>query len=313
MFLASHWLVDQLCNSQPSRPFNTKLRLATKYSLHPPTGAHQSANMAKDRESSKPSHAQPEKEEKKKKKKRSEEEGVHKKDKKEKKVKREALAERALNEIRSASAAVEAKSDDDEAGETTVVEVGATSKEVLRPVGALVPFANPLADEKVAKKVFKSVKKGTPTFFLSTVIKMPRLPTQPLIPGLLEQLLDLYLLHIPFPLHLPFFLLWLTNPPQPHSRRTAHSQTRRERSRESATQIHPINDVFLSTRRRRSRRRHLAYGRHLAHSRAVRRPPHPVYLRDIAGGAWHGGPDEAAHERGHGCWGGRGSGGEEDG
>jgi H/ACA ribonucleoprotein complex subunit 2 len=120
--------------------------------------------MAKDRESSKPSHAQPEKEEKKKKK-RSEEEGVHKssdkKDKKEKKAKREALAERALNEIQSASAAAEAKSDDDEAGETTAVEVDATSKEMLRPVGALVPFANPLADEKVAKKVFKSVKKGT--------------------------------------------------------------------------------------------------------------------------------------------------------
>ncbi|KIW93124.1 uncharacterized protein Z519_05729 [Cladophialophora bantiana CBS 173.52] len=29
-----------------------------------------------------------------------------------------------------------------------------------RPVGALVPFANPLADEKVAKKVFKCVKKA---------------------------------------------------------------------------------------------------------------------------------------------------------
>ncbi|MCJ1329196.1 snoRNA-binding protein [Thelotrema lepadinum] len=32
----------------------------------------------------------------------------------------------------------------------------------LKPIGALVPFANPLADEKVAKKVFKSVKKGNP-------------------------------------------------------------------------------------------------------------------------------------------------------
>src|SRR5438045_7662957 len=29
----------------------------------------------------------------------------------------------------------------------------------VKPVGALVPFANPLADEKVAKKVLKSVKK----------------------------------------------------------------------------------------------------------------------------------------------------------
>jgi len=31
---------------------------------------------------------------------------------------------------------------------------------VLKPVGALVPFANPLADDKVTKKVLKSVKKG---------------------------------------------------------------------------------------------------------------------------------------------------------
>jgi H/ACA ribonucleoprotein complex subunit 2 len=30
----------------------------------------------------------------------------------------------------------------------------------VKPVGALVPFANPLADEKVTKKVLKSVKKG---------------------------------------------------------------------------------------------------------------------------------------------------------
>ena len=29
-------------------------------------------------------------------------------------------------------------------------------------LGALVPFANPLADEKIGKKVLKSVKKGTP-------------------------------------------------------------------------------------------------------------------------------------------------------
>jgi H/ACA ribonucleoprotein complex subunit 2 len=114
--------------------------------------------MAKDRVSSKPSHTHPEKEEKKKKK-RSDENGVHKsssdkKEKKEKKAKREALAEKALNEMQTAPA--EAKSDD----EGEVAEVDGKSKQVLRPAGALVPFANPLADEKVAKKVFKSVKKG---------------------------------------------------------------------------------------------------------------------------------------------------------
>jgi H/ACA ribonucleoprotein complex subunit 2 len=116
--------------------------------------------MAKDRESSKLSRVQPEKEDKKKKK-RSEEDGVHKpsdkKEKKEKKAKREALAEKALNEIQTAPAAEEVKSDDE--GEIAA-EVEAKSKQVLNPVGALVPFANPLADEKVAKKVFKSVKKG---------------------------------------------------------------------------------------------------------------------------------------------------------
>ena len=35
-----------------------------------------------------------------------------------------------------------------------------------RPVGALVPFANPLADEKACKKVLRSVKKGWEPFRL---------------------------------------------------------------------------------------------------------------------------------------------------
>lgn len=34
----------------------------------------------------------------------------------------------------------------------------------VKPVGVLVPFANPLADEKVTKKVLKSVKKGKLNF-----------------------------------------------------------------------------------------------------------------------------------------------------
>jgi H/ACA ribonucleoprotein complex subunit 2 len=112
--------------------------------------------MAKDRES----HTHPEKEERKKKSKRSDENGVHKpkdkKDKKGKKADREALAERALNEIKSAPT-IQAKSDD----EGEIAGTDAAAKEARRPVGALVPFANPLADEKVAKKVFKSVKKGS--------------------------------------------------------------------------------------------------------------------------------------------------------
>ena len=111
--------------------------------------------MAKDKPTD---SAKAEKKEKTKDKKRSEEDGVHKSkdksDKKGKKAKREILAEKALTEINTAAADVEvvksADEDDDKWKE----------KKSMKPVGALVPFANPLADEKVAKKVFKSVKKG---------------------------------------------------------------------------------------------------------------------------------------------------------
>lgn len=94
-----------------------------------------------------------------------------KKDKKEKKEKKEKLAAQLLNEVEKADGAVvevkgnkkvvvsnvgadgEVVSDEDEG---MVVD----SKGAVRPIGALVPFANPLADEKVAKKVFRGVKKG---------------------------------------------------------------------------------------------------------------------------------------------------------
>jgi len=98
-----------------------------------------------------------------------------KSDKKEKKAKREALKEKVLNEIEKSEVAevkdrdarkkdladddvdrdMEVRSDDGR-----VDEEENTKKEAVRPIGALVPFANPLADEKVAKKVFKCVKKG---------------------------------------------------------------------------------------------------------------------------------------------------------
>jgi H/ACA ribonucleoprotein complex subunit 2 len=45
--------------------------------------------------------------------------------------------------------------------ETKAIVVKESNGELaVKPVGALVPFANPLADDKVAKKVLKSVKKG---------------------------------------------------------------------------------------------------------------------------------------------------------
>lgn len=46
------------------------------------------------------------------------------------------------------------------AEDAMVIEKSEGGGVVPKPVGALVPFANPLADEKVAKKVLKSVKKG---------------------------------------------------------------------------------------------------------------------------------------------------------
>jgi hypothetical protein len=40
------------------------------------------------------------------------------------------------------------------------VEVEQMEVDGARPIGALVPFANPLVEDKSAKKVLKSVKKG---------------------------------------------------------------------------------------------------------------------------------------------------------
>ena len=97
------------------------------------------------------------KDKKDKKSKRSEKEGVHKskKDKKEKKVLAAAEDENAttkalniLEEQNPGSVAIK----EDEAIEVKV--------KVAPLLGALVPFANPLADEKVGRKVLKSVKKG---------------------------------------------------------------------------------------------------------------------------------------------------------
>lgn len=91
---------------------------------------------------------------KEKKEKRSEKDGV-KKSKKDKKSK--------LNGDNVAAAVEEAtkRADEGEIEIATVVVKDGSGEVVLKPVGALVPFANPLADEKVAKKVLKGVKKGS--------------------------------------------------------------------------------------------------------------------------------------------------------
>lgn len=108
------------------------------------------------------------KEKKEKKEKRSTTDGV-KKEKKEKKSKKD-VATALLNQLESdkpVAVAVDADgdvvvadADDADAGETSV------KARAVIPKGALVPFANPLADDKQTKKVLKSVKKG--------IIKSPR-------------------------------------------------------------------------------------------------------------------------------------------
>jgi len=96
-----------------------------------------------------------------------------KKEKKEKKEKKAKLAEKLLDEVEKADGAVvEVKGNkkevvkngnvgpDGEVVSEEELDMEVDSKGAVRPIGALVPFANPLADEKVAKKVFRGVKKG---------------------------------------------------------------------------------------------------------------------------------------------------------
>lgn len=92
---------------------------------------------------------------KEKKEKRSETDGV-KKSKKDKKSK--------LNGDNVAAAFEEATKGEiiavPEAEDSAMIVLDTIGDLAVKPVGALVPFANPLADEKVTKKVLKSVKKG---------------------------------------------------------------------------------------------------------------------------------------------------------
>ncbi|KAN0112709.1 L30e-like protein [Hyaloscypha variabilis] len=100
---------------------------------------------------------------KEKKEKRSEADGV-KKSKKDKKSK--------LNGDNVAAAFEEATKEVKPEVETKEVLLKEEGGElVLKPVGALVPFANPLADDKVAKKVLKSVKKAAKNKTLKRGVK----------------------------------------------------------------------------------------------------------------------------------------------
>lgn len=97
-----------------------------------------------------------------KKEKRADKDGVHK-PKKEKKDKKDktALADAVEKEITS-----QVVDGLETAAPAAVVtgEIEVDAMAIDRPVGALVPFANPLVEDKQAKKVLKSVKKGMSIF-----------------------------------------------------------------------------------------------------------------------------------------------------
>jgi hypothetical protein len=102
-------------------------------------------------------------------KKRSETDGVHKHKKEKKRKNSGALAEAMEEELTTqvlegleSSKTQNLQVNGDTEGDTT-----APTQMESRPVGALVPFANPLVEDKVAKKVLKTVKKGKALFLVS--------------------------------------------------------------------------------------------------------------------------------------------------
>ena len=131
--------------------------------------------MAKEKPED-PDRAARKAEKKAKKEKRSETDGVHKPSKKEKKPKDKAIdvdkenvetTTKLLNTLEAEKPGTVVMKE----GADGEMEVKVKTKPLL---GALVPFAHPLADEKVGKKVLKCVKKGILYFLL--VLKLPFLP-----------------------------------------------------------------------------------------------------------------------------------------
>ena len=114
--------------------------------------------MAKEKPDDKDERRKEKREKKEKKEKRSAKDGVHKskKDRKEKIVV-EAAEEANVTTALLNSLEVEKPGSIATKEENGDIEIKMKNAPLL---GALVPFANPLADEKVGKKVLKSVKKG---------------------------------------------------------------------------------------------------------------------------------------------------------
>ena len=101
------------------------------------------------------------KEKRDKKEKRSEKDGVHKSSKKDKKEKKDKTVLAGAVEQEWTSKVVDGFDRAVSAEKSNGVEAeGEMEVDGGRPVGAVVPFANPLVEDKSAKKVLKSVKKG---------------------------------------------------------------------------------------------------------------------------------------------------------
>lgn len=193
-------------------------------------------------------------------------EAVTPKKEKKKKRKSEAAAENdeSVMDVDGQSL-VKVEEADDKKDEKAVVAV---------PLAALVPFANPLADEKAQKKVLKTVKKGTLHLSLTR-----RLPGRHANIGFC-------------------------------SRKVQITQTRCQRMRQVDPQI-TSSDARLTepqhppTRHRHSRRRHLTYGRHQPHPCTLRGPQHSLHLRSISCRAGRGRKHQATNKCSHvdaECW-----------
>lgn len=116
------------------------------------------------------------KEKRDKKEKRSEKDGVHKSSKKEKKEKKDKTALTGAVEQELTSKVIDGIDEAVSAEKPNGVVKAEVEMEVdtARPVGAVVPFANPLVEDKSAKKVLKSVKKGKLGAVNPCVIRLSR-------------------------------------------------------------------------------------------------------------------------------------------
>ncbi|RFU34223.1 hypothetical protein B7463_g2120, partial [Scytalidium lignicola] len=103
-------------------------------------------------------------EKKEKKEKRSETDGV-------KKVKKDKKSKLTDDNVNAAIKEVIEKDPAPVVATTVAATVDSAGEVIIKPVGALVPFANPLADEKATKKVLKSVKKAAKNKTLKRGVK----------------------------------------------------------------------------------------------------------------------------------------------